>query len=431
MKHFVCRQILLFCMHFVCVVCQNNSSVSMKQKLAPRIVGGTPVTDLNKYPFIVSVGFGRDGSYSHFCGATLLSPIFLLTAAHCTHNRISDYLTNGLAIIGLRTQSSLLRLDLEYRTILEVIEHPAYNANSINYDYALIRIDPSAYAPIQLISDSAHDDDGTHAITMGWGALASGGISPDNLMEVEIVVDDSCGNYPEDEITDKMLCAGAPNKDSCQGDSGGPLIIKTTDSIFELIGVVSWGYGCADPQYPGIYAKVWAVKDWITSHTSTNPRPPPKPLPPLMPSPQPSPPYMPSPQPSPPTQRLLDCKGNDYTGYENYIGDGYCDDGTWDFFFNCDRFQCDEGDCDNCDYQNNITESPSPPPVDCTNTCQYNNDGECDDGGPTSAFSICNLGTDCNDCTTEFPSPKPPPSPRPPPPGTVVTITVSQIVSQI
>ena len=81
-----------------------------------------------------------------------------MTAAHCVENNENEYLNNGIALLGLRTQSSLLRLDLEYRYIKKVYSHPNYDSDSLDYDYALLQIDSSAYSPIQLISSKDNDD---------------------------------------------------------------------------------------------------------------------------------------------------------------------------------------------------------------------------------------------------------------------------------
>ena len=107
------------------------------------------------------------------------------------------------------------------------------------------------------------------AVVSGWGTLSSGGSQPKKLQEVTVQVTENtkCGNYPQNEITANMMCAGADGKDSCQGDSGGPLVTKV-GKRYHLVGVVSWGYGCAAANYPGVYARITKVLGWIATTTS-------------------------------------------------------------------------------------------------------------------------------------------------------------------
>ena len=106
----------------------------------------------------------------------------------------------------------------------------------------------------------------------GWGTLESGGNSPDELnsVNVELYDDSVCANDqsygPNEFLGELEICAGKfeGGKDSCQGDSGGPLICLQGGQPV-LTGVVSWGYGCADQGYPGVYAEVSEYIPWIDS----------------------------------------------------------------------------------------------------------------------------------------------------------------------
>ena len=91
---------------------------------------------------------------------------------------------------------------------------------------------------------------------------------PDHLQQVDvsIVSQASCqSSYPGETISSGMLCAGSPGRDSCQGDSGGPAVVDGGEEPVQA-GVVSWGYGCANPRYPGVYARVATYADWIRSN---------------------------------------------------------------------------------------------------------------------------------------------------------------------
>jgi len=111
----------------------------------------------------------------------------------------------------------------------------------------------------------------------GWGSLFSGGQSPDilNVATVPFVPDKMCReSYGSDRVSPRMICAGDVSSggiDSCRGDSGGPLAWKDTlTNEWKIVGIVSWGIGCGQVDFPGVYAEVKAVLEWITANTGDN-----------------------------------------------------------------------------------------------------------------------------------------------------------------
>jgi trypsin len=107
---------------------------------------------------------------------------------------------------------------------------------------------------------------GALAMASGWGATAEGGqlsATPQSV-KVPIVSRASAQSaYGTSAITTNMIAAGYPEggKDACQGDSGGPLVINGV-----LVGLTSWGNGCARPGYPGIYTRVGNYVTWINNN---------------------------------------------------------------------------------------------------------------------------------------------------------------------
>lgn len=209
------------------------------------------------------------------CGATIVALQWIVTAAHCVPSPGDDviygleYWAEAYQLPAEQQSSHLAEIDLVYL-------HPEYNASTFENDIAVARlttsVDLQAATPIALHNPPADSElaEGQALTVAGWGHTSWGGSSSDRLKAATIFVDTGCGQYPTSEIIDPaMFCAAAPNTDSCQGDSGGPVVLSDDNGISSLAGVVSWGYGCAQAAYPGVYTRVSNYTDWIKSHTGS------------------------------------------------------------------------------------------------------------------------------------------------------------------
>lgn len=233
------------------------------------IVGGE-VAAQGEFPFIASL-HGRSG---HFCGGTLIAKNWVLTAAHCVKGG-----SIAKVYIGLHSQKALS--SGEVFTAAKVIAHSEYNAQKTDYDYALIKLSGDSKAVPALVNDEeikipvSADEGVINTVVAGWGVVKESSYSlPDLLQKVTVplVDQETCNKSYKGNITNRMICAGlaAGGKDSCQGDSGGPLVIKNEDGSVNLVGVVSWGEGCARANKYGVYSKVNEVTSWIETQMSLN-----------------------------------------------------------------------------------------------------------------------------------------------------------------
>lgn len=230
-----------------------------------RIVGGTNAKE-GEFPWMVSLQrngfFGR----SHFCAGSIANERNIITAAHCIEE---------LHPIGVWAVAGEYRLDLDSGFEQELraanfVLHEQYDPVQLKNDIGIIRLNGSfTFNPylkqVKLPGKGYFTHPGTAVTVAGWGSTKEGGSLSNVLLKatIPVVSDEDCRViYGAEVIDDSMLCAGytSGGYDSCQGDSGGQLMLQDEN----LVGIVSWGQGCGQPDYPGVYTEVSAFVDWIS-----------------------------------------------------------------------------------------------------------------------------------------------------------------------
>jgi hypothetical protein len=256
------------------------SGIALAETPEQRIVGGQEA-DPGEWPWQVAlVQKGEDAYFGQFCGGSLLSAGWVLTAAHCVEDTVASEVDVIAGIHDLRTPDP----DYQRVAVSTIAVHPEWDPNTYDNDIALLKLNSSilprpasgSVLPIafaNLVPANAGSLAGQTATVTGWGNRAAqpdpgGSDFPDRLHEVQvpIITNADCqAGYPS--LTANMLCAGFDEggKDSCQGDSGGPLVIPASGNNWQQAGIVSYGDGCAKPGKPGVYTRVSQYIEWINT----------------------------------------------------------------------------------------------------------------------------------------------------------------------
>jgi len=228
-----------------------------------KIIGGYPL-DLNDIPggyYQVSLRV-----ISHKCGGILIGKNWILTSGHCT-NHLQPY--HYKIYMGSNVTNNKNGLTVR---ATELYRHPNYTKN-LDYDFTLIKLaDYNASGHHIAIANLPEPNEeilnGTELQVFGWDKNQNPKMSKEILKSIEFITINAteCNEVYDKRggITDRMFCANTnyvgetAANDICQGDSGGAVINGN-----KAIGVVSWGYGCAKPKYPIVFAKIASVRDWI------------------------------------------------------------------------------------------------------------------------------------------------------------------------
>jgi trypsin len=242
-----------------------------------RIVGGHLVLiENNPWQIAMVRADVAEPTRSQFCGGSIIADTWILTAAHCVRNPIVREDPKRVDVIAGTSQYPI---GGERLKVAAIHTHPKYNESTMDHDFALLRLQSPVTLgeAVELAKETTPVSARTNACVTGWGATAESGPGSIDLLgaEVPIVSNEVC-NRPESyngDITAAMMCAGRKEGgvDSCQGDSGGPLTILD-GARDTLIGVVSWGEGCARRLKYGVYSRVSTVAPWIASTTAAGRR---------------------------------------------------------------------------------------------------------------------------------------------------------------
>ncbi|XP_022113521.2 serine protease 42 [Pieris rapae] len=233
-----------------------------------RIVGGRRA-EPHSFPWTVAI---LKNERMH-CGGAMITDRHILSAGHCFK---WDNIQDMMALIGLDNLDYLA--EVEKRNISSVKIHERFTSTAVRdeNDIAVATLNTPVdfsdnIVPICL-PKPGQDFSNRVGTIVGWGRVGVEKTSSKVLLKasLRILTDEECiKSKLSQHLKPTMMCAFSKGKDGCQGDSGGPLLVFEPDGHYVQAGVVSWGIGCADSRYPGVYTKVSNYIDWVKRHSSS------------------------------------------------------------------------------------------------------------------------------------------------------------------
>uniref|UniRef100_A0A673GW58 trypsin n=1 Tax=Sinocyclocheilus rhinocerous TaxID=307959 RepID=A0A673GW58_9TELE len=260
----------------------NGWQCGQREERNMKVVGGA-LSAVERHPWMAAV-FSRSARGRAFtCGGSLISPCWVLTAAHCFPDGSTSIHKLSVFVGRNAINETDAQREQEFRVSeLFIHEHFDNTDGNYNHDIALLKIrspdgrcakESSSVKTVCIPEAHQSLSVGTSCEVTGYGREQEGLWYYSQYLreaKVNLLSQDVCSSkaYYGNMITDNMLCAGSPDwsADACKGDSGGPLVCRVRDRVF-LFGVVSWGEGCSRQFRPGVYTKVSNYYNWILEKT--------------------------------------------------------------------------------------------------------------------------------------------------------------------